>query len=93
MSIENRKSRRRIVQQPALILNGDGSICCLCMIEDVSATGAKLKLQTPYEVTDEFTLKLSKNGNVHRKCKVSWRSRNSIGIHFIVAQATNTVRF
>jgi hypothetical protein len=40
---------------------------------------------TPCEVPDEFTLRLSKYGNVNRDCKISWRADTVIGVHFVVA--------
>jgi hypothetical protein len=86
MSTENRKARRRFVRQPALILNGDGSVFGSCKMMDVSATGAKLELQTPSAVPDEFTLLLSKYGNVRRGCKISWRSETALGVRFVVAE-------
>jgi PilZ domain len=85
MGIENRKTRRRVVQHPAMVLNRDGSISCLCMMKDVSATGAKLELQTDSEVPDEFILLMSKYGNVRRECKISWRTKTAIGVRFVVA--------
>jgi hypothetical protein len=82
---EQRSARRRITRHPGLLLNPDGSILCPCMMNDVSAEGAKLELQSQGQIPDEFTLLLSKYGNVSRKCKVLWRSKNSVGIRFITA--------
>jgi hypothetical protein len=88
MKVENRVSRRRIVCQPAVVLDRNGSIFCECAMMDVSATGAKLvlsaaespeKMKTP----SEFILLLSHNGRVRRRCMVSWRSDNAIGVRFI----------
>jgi hypothetical protein len=72
MSIENRKAIRRTIRHPALILNPDGSIFLPCTMIDVSATGAKIVLQEPAEVPDEFIVLLSKHASVRRKCKTSW---------------------
>jgi hypothetical protein len=88
MKVENRVSRRRIVCQPAVVLGRNGSIFCECAMMDVSATGAKLVLsaaESPkkIETPDEFELVLSHNGRVRRRCRVSWRSDNAIGIRFI----------
>jgi hypothetical protein len=55
------------------------------MMKDVSASGAKLELLTPCEIPDEFTLRLSKFGNVHRDCRISWRTETVIGVRFVVA--------
>lgn len=85
MKYELRDSRRRNTRHPAILLNRNGSILCLCMMKDVSASGAKLELLTPAEVPDEFTLRLSKFGNVHRDCEISWRSETVIGVRFVVA--------
>ncbi len=60
-----------------------------CTMVDVSATGAKLELQAPADVTDKFTLMLTESGSVFRDCKVSWRSANSLGIEFVLDQAGN----
>jgi hypothetical protein len=51
---------------------------------DVSATGAKLVLQAPAEVPDEFIVLLSKHASVRRKCKTAWRSGTNIGVQFDV---------
>jgi hypothetical protein len=82
MGTENRKARRRFVAHPAVVLNRDGTISCLCTMKDVSATGAKLVLVEQREIPDEFTLLLSKYGNVRRRCKISWRTESAIGVRF-----------
>ncbi len=57
-------------------------------MKDVSATGAKLEVvkaeaEEQLVLPDEFTLLLSKSGNVRRQCKISWRSENAVGVRFI----------
>jgi hypothetical protein len=54
-------------------------------MKDVSATGAKLVLLEQSEIPDEFTLLLSKYGNVRRRCKISWRSETAVGVQFVFA--------
>jgi hypothetical protein len=83
VTYELRNARRRVTWHPAILLNRDGSILCLCMMKDVSASGAKLELMKPCDVPDEFTLRLSKYGNVHRDCKISWRADTVIGVRFV----------
>jgi hypothetical protein len=62
----------------------NGSAFRLCMVNDVSATGAKLELADLDEIPNEFTLRLSKYGAVHRQCKVAWRSKTAIGVRFVI---------
>jgi hypothetical protein len=88
VGIENRKSIRRAVRQPAMMLNLDGSKLALCIMLDVSASGAKLKTRTTTAVPEEFTLLLSSNGHVVRHCRVSWRSGTELGVQFVAGQMT-----
>jgi len=55
-------------------------------MKDVSAAGAKLVLSEQSEIPDEFTLLLSKYGNVRRRCRVSWRSEMAVGVQFVFAE-------
>jgi PilZ domain len=86
MGIEQRKHQRRNVRHPAIILKNDGSLFRQCLVKDVSAAGAMLEMQTPDKAPDEFILRLSRYGSVHRKCKVLWRSANALGVQFITAK-------
>ena len=83
MTTEHRTSPRRYVRQCGVICNSDGAIVSKCMMADVSATGAKLILQGPTEVPDEFILVLSSTGKVRRHCKVVRRSETVIGVIFV----------
>lgn len=53
------------------------------MTVNISATGAKLIVQSPQDVPQKFDLVLSKNGGVRRHCKVMWTSGNEMGVQFI----------
>ncbi len=82
MSKESRKHVRRVVRQPAAILN-DGSILSECMVLDVSASGAKIEIKAPNEVPEQFILLLSRDGKVRRQCQVIRRSEADVGVQFI----------
>jgi PilZ domain len=84
VSKENRKARRSRVSQPVLIVHANGSVIAPCMMVDVSASGARLKLSTEVALPSEFTLLLSKfNGNMCRRCAVVWRNQIHAGIRFL----------
>ena len=83
MSIERRKSPRRAVRQPAIIVKDDGSVLGPCMMLDVSATGAKLRPKLPDAVPHEFVLVLSRDGGLRRHCMVAWRAGTTMGVRFV----------
>jgi hypothetical protein len=89
MSSDKRKNVRRPLRQPAMMLNVDGSMLGLCVILDVSATGARLEPPQSIEVPNEFILLLTRNRNVRRRCKVVRRQGSAIGVRFSAVQSLN----
>jgi hypothetical protein len=59
-----------------------------CMISDVSQSGARLDVGDPSKLPDEFTLFLTRNASMRRKCQVMWRHGTQIGVHFERARST-----
>jgi hypothetical protein len=84
-AIQKRKHPRRRVRQPGAILNSDGSVASPCLMLDVSATGARLRLDRTSELPNEFILLLTKDGRVRRRCQIVWRSADIVGIRFVFA--------
>jgi hypothetical protein len=83
MGAEKRQHRRSHVAQPALIVDGDGSTIGTCLMLDVSAGGARLKLTDEVAVPEEFTLLLSKfDKSVRRRCAFVWKKKNQLGVRF-----------
>jgi hypothetical protein len=83
MRPEIRKSIRRTVRQGARMVQTDGSPLGICLMSDVSATGACLKVETSVTLPDQFILLLSHNGELRRQCSVAWRSDNAVGVRFL----------
>jgi hypothetical protein len=83
MRPEIRKSVRRTVRQGARMVQADGSALGICLLFDVSATGARLKVETSVTLPDQFILLLSHNGQLRRRCKMAWRSGSAVGVQFI----------
>ena len=82
MKHDKRKAERRNLRHRALVVGLDNAPVADCMMSDVSATGAQLKLAASVELPDEFGLILAKGGAVRRLCKVVWRDANHIGVRF-----------
>jgi PilZ domain len=87
MTKNPRKSIRRFLRKEGAILSA-GSILTKCVVLDVSASGAKIEIQSPSEIPDEFDLLLSSDGKVRRKCHVVRRTEKGIGVRF----ALNSVK-
>jgi hypothetical protein len=51
-------------------------------MSDVSAGGARLTLQTPDKLPDQFLLLLSRDGQLLRRCRLVWQSENTAGVRF-----------
>jgi hypothetical protein len=91
MGQEYRKSPRRSVHQPAVMVGRDGSILGACTMSNVSAGGARLEPRNAVTVPDSFTLLLSPTGSLRRQCKVVWRSETAIGVRFLSSGAVRRV--
>ena len=83
MPSDRRKTPRQEMQWKALIVGVEGSIVAECMTLNVSANGARLLLPPSVEVPDSFDLILAKLGGVRRKCEVTWRSGEGVGVKFV----------
>jgi hypothetical protein len=86
MSKERRAAQRRGMTWQAIMIDAAGAPIAKCTIVDVSSNGAKLALKQPMTPPDSFVLVLSKNGGVRRRCEVTWRSDESIGVRFVRPQ-------
>lgn len=83
MGAEKRKSRRRQVCQPALMVDDNGSVIGPCTLLDVSAGGARLSLPAEVTLPSEFVVLLSKyRGAAKRRCILTWTMGTQAGIRF-----------
>jgi PilZ domain len=64
-----RSNPRKQTHVPAVIRSVNGAeIVCTCLVVDVSAGGARLRLDWPGLIPDNVMLVLSSNGLAHRRC-------------------------
>ena len=89
MRPEYRKSTRRIVRHGARIVGADGATLGPCVMVDMSATDARLKIDASETLPDEFILLLSHDGYLHRQCAVAWRSATTVGVRFLTRRQGN----
>jgi len=87
--VEQRQSRRQPVDCPAWVDVLDGSSVRSCVLSDFSETGARLTIQSPEQLPSEFSLILSSDGSVRRRCRVIWRSDDQVGLRYLAAPSWN----
>lgn len=77
MGDERRKSQRYPIGR-VTTLEAPESISC--QLADVSATGARIIIDNPQTLPEEFVLTL--NDKLQRWCLIRWRSRTEVGVEF-----------
>ena len=85
MTVDRRSSPRQALGRDVLICSEDGKGIGACHLCDVSATGARLSLAARVQANlpEEFILVLAKRAQVHRRCRVVWRSPDEVGVRFV----------
>jgi hypothetical protein len=81
MRSDKRRAVRRPVQYSAWIAR-KGEPLEGCVLSDISEKGARLDVENPASIPDEFMLFLSSRGTPRRKCSVAWRTETQIGVKF-----------
>ena len=81
MKNDKRKSVRRSMHYTAWIAR-KGEPLEGCVLYDISDKGARLDVEKPESIPDQFMLFLSSRGTPRRKCNVAWRTDTQIGVKF-----------
>lgn len=90
---ENKRKERRVTFARGVdvhIMAIDGTWRRVCVMHDVSATGAMLTTMSPIAGLNlsEFFLLLSTTGLAYRRCSLAWINGDQIGVSFhIVPQS------
>ena len=68
-----------------MMTSADGKWRMPCAMDDVSDSGAKLRIEGSAEsiTLKEFTLLLSANGKALRHCEVTWAKGSELGVRFV----------
>jgi hypothetical protein len=77
---DQRSSQRESTYKAARI--GSSSRATLhCGVRNLSATGARVRVDDPQDVPDTFNLVFD-SGEPSRTCRVMWRNTHQVGVRF-----------
>jgi len=82
MSKERRRNFRVEWNSPATIHDPDRDMARPCILSNFSNTGAKITGVRAGTIPDEFMLRITGHRDRIRKCRVLWRSDDTVGVEF-----------
>ena len=75
---------RRRVLKAGIAASNDRRLTVACTVRDVSATGARLRVDCSLNIPDTFELIIAVDG-LEADCQVVWRKANEVGVRFLAA--------
>lgn len=87
MRHNKRKERRRQIKHAGRIISVDGALSIRCIVLDISGSGARIAVENPADVPEEFILSLVDNARVSRLCQRVWRADHHLGIRFTAPES------
>ena len=81
-SEHSRSGKRHGVLRSANILNNNEELSSVCVIRDLSKTGARALVDHPANIPDAVILELNRT-RIRHNCKVVWRGDFEVGLQFI----------
>ena len=79
----NKRSTRRSLSQSGWITLEGGFAARQCVVQDLSATGAKVTIDDPNSLPAKLQLAFSRDARTGRRCEVVWRRGKSVGVKFV----------
>ena len=84
---DGRLSPRRRVLKAGIAASNDRHLTTPCTVRDLSATGARLRIEGSRTVPDTFELIIELDG-LEANCQVVWRKGGEVGVKFVGAPRT-----
>jgi len=78
-----KREARKSLRQPAWITLEGGFAVRACVVEDLSASGAKLTIEDNNTLPARLRLAFSRDARNGRRCEVVWRSGRTVGVKFV----------
>jgi hypothetical protein len=78
-----KREARKSLHQPGWITLDGGFAARACVVQDLSASGAKLTIDDPNTLPAKLRLAFSRDARSGRNCEVVWRRGRTVGIKFV----------
>ncbi|HEY0329205.1 MAG TPA: PilZ domain-containing protein [Rhodopseudomonas sp.] len=82
MASTKKRDSRKAVQQTGWITLEGGFAARPCVVLDLSASGAKITLESPQALNSKLRLAFSRDARHGRDCEVVWRRGSTLGLKF-----------
>jgi hypothetical protein len=81
--VTKKREVRKSLRRPGWITLDGGFAARPCVVQDMSATGAKITLDDPNVLPAKLRLAFSRDARTGRACEVVWRRGKSVGVKFV----------
>ena len=83
MAAVKKRESRKSLQQPGWITLDGGFAARQCVVQNMSATGARITVEDPNVLPARLRLAFARDARTGRKCEVVWRRGKTVGIKFV----------
>jgi PilZ domain len=83
MAAVKKRESRKSLQQPGWITLEGGFAARQCVVQNMSATGARITVEDPNALPARLRLAFARDARTGRKCEVVWRRGKTVGIRFV----------
>jgi hypothetical protein len=83
MAVTKKREARKSLRQSGWITLDGGFAARQCVVQDISATGAKITVEDAIVLPGKLRLAFSRDARTGRNCEVVWRRGKSAGVKFV----------
>ena len=81
--VTKKREARKTLTQPGWITLDGGFAARPCVVQDMSASGAKITVDDPNVLPAKLRLAFTRDARTGRPCEVVWRRGKSLGLKFV----------
>ena len=83
LGLSKKREARKSLRQPGWITLEGGFAARPCVVEDLSASGAKITVEDNNTLPAKLELSFSRDTRNGRPCEVVWRRGKTVGVKFV----------